>query len=140
MPAATDPTNIKVIATERIHRAPDLNGDLLKEIPAVCVLERIRVDHFDRIPLWPASQSPKMRSRSLSCTVLPSTNAGLAGAPARNPERCKSSPASLQPLVAQRESFLTRLSLQEEHAAGPPGRMRDACEVHGGVLGYGIHA
>ena len=37
-------------AAERIHRAPDLNGDFLKEILAVGMLERIRVDHFEQDP------------------------------------------------------------------------------------------
>jgi hypothetical protein len=38
------------IAAERIHRAPDLNHDLLKKILAVGMLERIRVDHFEEDP------------------------------------------------------------------------------------------
>ena len=36
------------IAAERIHRAPDLNDDFLKEILAVGVLERIRMDHLEQ--------------------------------------------------------------------------------------------
>ena len=37
-------------AAERIHRAPDLNDDFLKEILAICMLERIGVDHLEEDP------------------------------------------------------------------------------------------
>jgi hypothetical protein len=47
---AIHPCGHRGIATKRIHRAPDLNDDLLKEILPVGVLEGIRVDHFEQDP------------------------------------------------------------------------------------------
>ena len=47
---AVHPRGHRRIAAERIHRVPDLNDDFLKEILAVGMLERIRVDHFEEDP------------------------------------------------------------------------------------------
>src|SRR5262245_53382934 len=47
---AVDPRGDRRFAAERIHRAPDLNDDFLKEILTVGMLERIRVDHFEQDP------------------------------------------------------------------------------------------
>ncbi len=47
---AIHPRGHRGIATERVHRAPDLNNDLLKEILAVDMFECIRVDHFEEDP------------------------------------------------------------------------------------------
>ena len=58
------------IAAERIHRAPDLNDDFLKEILAVGMLERIRVDHFEEDP-FVARQPVAEAARIAGSTVRP---------------------------------------------------------------------
>jgi len=48
---AVHPGGNRGLTAERIDGPPDLQGDLLKEILAVGMLERIRVDHLEQDPL-----------------------------------------------------------------------------------------
>ena len=77
-------------AAERIHRAPDLNDDFLKEILTVSVLERIRVDHFEQDP-FVARQPLVEDAIPFAVEHSPAFHypmEGWAGAPAGNPMSC----------------------------------------------------